>query len=214
MLFFKTFIDKTLADDKLKLLGLEGIGARHILMCYIAKSPIQNYLYRTGFEPYEDSEICGLLGIGLQQWLQLKKLLLKYGGFALNEQNALGIVKFAEHQSDYYRQRIYRKVTPKVTEVVTDRSKKLEVRSKKEHIARETTPLQKIVLAYKLKKGFQKDDKEWDKLNFGRCMKSAKVVICIDILGNRFNSKGLDWRIETIVKNASDYKLNKEKTNE
>jgi len=115
MIFFKTLINDTLADDKLKLLGYEGIGARHILMCYIAKSPVLNYLYRAENEPYLDRDIAHLLGVRLRKWLLIKKRLLKYGGFKINEQDAVGIPKWMEHQSDYYRQKKYRKVTKEVT---------------------------------------------------------------------------------------------------
>jgi uncharacterized phage protein (TIGR02220 family) len=128
MRYFKTMINETLADDKLKLLGMEGLGARHLLMCFIAKSPVLNYLYRTTEEPYSDQEISNLLTLGLQQWLQLKERLLRYGGFGLDEQSAVGIPKFAEHQSDYYRQLKYRKGYIKKTEKLHTevRSKKLE----------------------------------------------------------------------------------------
>lgn len=83
--------------------------------------------------------------------------------------------------------------------------------------------IRKIVLAYKVKTGNEMEDKAWDRLNFGRCSKSAKqlleyfndwkkVVICIDMLGTQFNEKHLDWNLGTIVKNASDWKLKQEKS--
>lgn len=149
MLFFKTFIDATIADDKLSLLSLEAIGLRFRLQCYIAKSPVMNYMYRTVDVPYSDQEIADIVTIELQKWLQLKKELLTYGGFALDSKNAVGIPKWSEHQSDYYRQKKYRygynksynKVTGMVTDMVTHRSKKLEVRSKKVHSTIPSSPL-------------------------------------------------------------------------
>ena len=126
MQYFKTMIDETLADDKLKLLGMEALGARHLLMCYLGKSPVLNWLYRTETEIYQDSEIAILLAVELQKWLQIKERLLKYGGFALNDSNAVGIPKWAEHQSDYYRQLKYRQITKLKTKGLH-----IEVRSKK-----------------------------------------------------------------------------------
>jgi hypothetical protein len=109
MLFFKTYIDATLADDKLKLLGLEALGARHILMCYIAKSPVVNFLYRTDTDPYTDDEIADLLGINLDSWMDIKTKLLKYGGFIEELNQGLGIPKWAGHQSRYYAQNLDKK---------------------------------------------------------------------------------------------------------
>ena len=39
------------------------------------------------------------------------------------------------------------------------------------------TPLQRIMLAYKLAKGFDKDDKKWDKFNFPRFIRPAKEIL-------------------------------------
>lgn len=136
MLFFKIFVRDSLADDKLKLLGYEGIGVREILLCYIANSPVMNYMYRTEQDPYSDAEVAQLLSIELQRWLQIKERLLTYGGMKLDDKKAIGFPKFSERQSDYYRQKKYRISKKKVTTAVTDglraevRSKKLEVRSK------------------------------------------------------------------------------------
>ncbi len=89
---------------------------------------------------------------------------------------------------------------------------------------KELTTVQKIVLAYKVTKGFKKDDKGWDALNFKRFTKSAKQLVdyfkepklavqCIVELADKFNEKNLDWTLETIVKHAADWKA-KEKGHE
>jgi hypothetical protein len=83
-------------------------------------------------------------------------------------------------------------------------------------------PVVKVVLAYKIKKGFQKDDKAWDKINFARCTKSARQMIeyfasweeainCIDHIGTEMDKKGLSWTLETCVKWASDFKQKRER---
>lgn len=142
MIWFKIYVNETLADEKLLLLDDESFGIRIKLMCYVAKSPIMNYLYRTEGEPFSDDEISTMIFRGLQdrlqKWLQIKNNLLKNGGFSIDENGAFGIPKFAENQSDYYRQKKYR-VTQKVTNgiptindnMVTDKvTKELHIESK------------------------------------------------------------------------------------
>ena len=85
------------------------------------------------------------------------------------------------------------------------------------------TDIQKIVCAYKALKGFDMEDRAWDKLNFKRCSKSAKqlleyfdnnwetVVKCLESLAKEFNHKCLEWTLETCVKWASEWKLKQEK---
>ena len=78
------------------------------------------------------------------------------------------------------------------------------------------TPIQKIICAYKLMKGFKRDDRAWDKIHFPRATKSAKALLetlgtweevaeCIEDLGNKFTAKNLDWTLETIVKHCMDW---------
>lgn len=81
------------------------------------------------------------------------------------------------------------------------------------------TDLQKVVCAYKMLKGFKKDDRDWDKLNYKRCSKSAKQLLeyfkqdgrrtinCMEDISNELVSKGLDWSFETLVKRSADWKL-------
>jgi len=77
-------------------------------------------------------------------------------------------------------------------------------------------PIQKIICAYKLMKGFKRDDRAWDKIHFPRATKSAKALLetlgtweevaeCIEDLGNKFTAKNLDWTLETIVKHCMDW---------
>ena len=243
MNWFKTLINDTLADDKLKLLGYEGIGVRHILMCFVTKSPIMNWFYHTETDPYSDAELARLLSLELQKWLQIKELLLQFGGFAINHRGALGIPKFSEHQSDYYRQKKYRKVTQEVTLKVTPIIKNTELRIKnlEENNIGETVnpepetqtqepqkpdytklrPDQKLVEVYKLNKKIPLSDyKTWDKENFSRYLKSATRLLaiysgdgpaagaCIDALARYFDWKELAWTLETVCKNAHEYKIN------
>lgn len=79
-----------------------------------------------------------------------------------------------------------------------------------------------LVYAYKVAKGFPKEDRAWDKANWPRCAKAAKelaelfghwkpAVDCLDALKKHFDSKGLDWTLETIAKHAHEWKLKKPK---
>lgn len=82
-----------------------------------------------------------------------------------------------------------------------------------------TTPIQAIVAAYKLKRGVSLEDRTWDRVYFPRCAKSAqallrvfdseqeKAIRCVVSVGDHFESQGLDWTIETVVKRAFDYKM-------
>lgn len=79
-----------------------------------------------------------------------------------------------------------------------------------------------LVYAYKVAKGFQKEDRAWDKANWSRFAKPAKemadlfghwklAVDCIEALAKGFDAKGLDWTLETIAKHAHEWKLKREK---
>lgn len=87
--------------------------------------------------------------------------------------------------------------------------------SKVEVKQRVLTAIQRVVNAYKEAKGVGMEDKAWDKENFARCSKPAKSIIeCIGswesaavyviVKGDEFDSKGLDWTLETIKKHAWD----------
>jgi hypothetical protein len=89
------------------------------------------------------------------------------------------------------------------------------------------TPIQSIVLAYRIKKYPEITEpeavKEWNKDNFPRCAKHGlialkilkdwrTVVVCIDQLGTKFDSLGMtSWTLMAIANNASDWKLRRQK---
>lgn len=84
---------------------------------------------------------------------------------------------------------------------------------------RETNPVGFLVYAYKVKKGVPKEDRQWDKVQWRRCSKSATQLLatfagdvvaavnCIDELGDQFGEKELSWTLETVLKHAHDWKL-------
>ncbi len=220
MIFFKTHINATLADDKLRFLKLDAMGARFMLMCYIAKSPIMNFLYRTPSSPYPDSEIAVLLHVGLQEWLQIKEQLLKYGGFAIDLNKAVGIPKFSEHQSDYYRQKIYRKVTDGVTpdsiqQLQTEvRSKKLEDREKTKILS----PIQQVIEYYKSLKGIDPTDKSWDRIHYKTCVRFAQNTLeavggdiskakeGVKAIGDWLTGIDLAWSMAAVARHIHEWK--------
>ncbi len=85
-------------------------------------------------------------------------------------------------------------------------------------VVKPLTPLQRVVGAYKIAKGNDRDDKAWDKANFGRYSKAAKSLIdcfggdekaaVVYLLGRgqELDDKGLDWTLETISRHAWDNK--------
>jgi len=89
------------------------------------------------------------------------------------------------------------------------------------------TDIQKIVRVFKIVSGYDKDDKGWDKLNFARCARSAKLLRdflgdwkragdCVQDVYEKLSSKGLTVTLETVVKHAADWnkdKLEKESRN-
>jgi len=106
--------------------------------------------------------------------------------------------------------------------IKNDKEVYIEPSAQGEYIIR--TSLQRVVCAYKVASGHELEDRKWDTLNFKRCSKSAKQLLkyfkednmteedienitidCIDDLAKKFNDKGLDWTIETIVKHASEW---------
>ena len=79
------------------------------------------------------------------------------------------------------------------------------------------TPEAALIVVYKLAKGFQKDDRAWDKTYFKRFSKSAKQLLeffsrdynkaadCLLDLARGFDEKSLTWTFETVVKNAENW---------
>ena len=109
MEWFKTYIDKTLIDEKLEEMTLEEWGIRFLIQCYLGRSKIINYVYLVKPDtPTTDDQFAKKMRISLQKWQALKKSMLAKGVIDLDTKGAVGIPKWAEHQSDYYRQRPYR----------------------------------------------------------------------------------------------------------
>lgn len=89
------------------------------------------------------------------------------------------------------------------------------------------TPIQNIILAYRIKKYPDMEDpviiKEWNKNNYKKWIRSSEdalrilkdwrtVVVCIDQLGSKFNSLGMvDWSMAAIAKHASDWKYKRQR---
>lgn len=83
-------------------------------------------------------------------------------------------------------------------------------------IAKDWTPIQRIVTMYKLGKGIAWDDKQWDKANFRRYSKAAKSLLeafrahekqaaaWLDRLAEDWNAKNLTWTLETAARHAWD----------
>ena len=81
-----------------------------------------------------------------------------------------------------------------------------------------STPLQKVVLAFKMVSGHPLEDKDWDKEFFPRYSKSAASLLrylktwqecadCIQWVWDRMKAKNLECRLETVCKYMADYKL-------
>lgn len=90
----------------------------------------------------------------------------------------------------------------------------------------ETEPLGALVLAYKVLKGFKHDDRQWDRDNWGRTVKTMKTIF--DTFGGNFKTilrfmetkafefkkqDKANWRIDWIVSDAHDWKLKMEGSN-
>lgn len=82
----------------------------------------------------------------------------------------------------------------------------------------EENPKAAIVIFYKVTKGFEFDDRVWDKKHFGRCMKSAGELLevcgtfeiakrCLEQMAERFNEIGCDWFLETVVKHSHEWMI-------
>jgi DNA-binding transcriptional ArsR family regulator len=82
-------------------------------------------------------------------------------------------------------------------------------------------PIQTVVLAYKHARGFPPEDIKWDKEEFPRCARTAKklldffdgdlgkVLDCIEGVSKECKTRNLPWKLETIAKNAGDWKYGK-----
>lgn len=83
------------------------------------------------------------------------------------------------------------------------------------------TDVQKVVMAFKLSMGVQRDDRDWDGVYFRRYSRAAsdllalfrkdvgRVADCIEAVSGVLTRKGLSWTPETVVKHASDWKEGK-----
>ena len=78
--------------------------------------------------------------------------------------------------------------------------------------------IRRVVTVFKMVSGFDKDDKGWDKLYFGRFMRPAKELIgflgswekaadAVQDIYEQFSSIGMTVTMETIVKHAGKWKL-------
>jgi hypothetical protein len=79
-------------------------------------------------------------------------------------------------------------------------------------------PIKALVIYYKVFKGFEYDDKLWDREWFPRSMLAAKKLIeicksfdaaktCIEQLASSYDEKELGWTLETIARNAHEWML-------
>lgn len=78
------------------------------------------------------------------------------------------------------------------------------------------TDVQKVVLAYKIAKGVDRQNRIWDKINYARNVRPATTLLeifggrleqAVDYLlkrGEELDLKKLEWNLETIVRNASN----------
>lgn len=75
-----------------------------------------------------------------------------------------------------------------------------------------------IVVFYKVTKGFEFDDRVWDKTHFGRCRKAAKDLLqvcgtfeiakrCLEQTAERFSEIGCDWSLETVLKHSHEWMI-------
>jgi len=83
-----------------------------------------------------------------------------------------------------------------------------------------SSPEARIVCAYKKRKGTVPWDRSWDKADFPRYKKVAKELLrklgdwqqalrCLADCQTYYDSQGLPWKLETVVKNAMDWKYGK-----
>lgn len=87
----------------------------------------------------------------------------------------------------------------------------------------ETNPVDCLVLSYKTLKGIQYDDRDWDKVHWGRCKKAAKLLIelckdlrsadkCLMEISEKFEAQSLSWTLETVLRHVHEWQtLNQKK---
>ena len=80
------------------------------------------------------------------------------------------------------------------------------------------TPGQEVVVAYKVLKGVEIEDRGWDRIYYPRFKRQAEDLLrffagdlstslkCLAGVSDWAGKKGLDWTLETVVKRASDWK--------
>ncbi len=78
------------------------------------------------------------------------------------------------------------------------------------------TGVQRVMMAYKLAKGVDKDNAGWDRANFTRYSRAAAsilecyggvveaAVVCVLTKGEQFNERELSWNLDTIKTHAWD----------
>ena len=89
-----------------------------------------------------------------------------------------------------------------------------------------TDPIGRVIMAYKLLKGFEPDDRGWDKRNWARFARSGKggkgapayelleifnndwekAVHYMELFVKDYNKKGLSFTMETIVNNYDEWR--------
>ena len=137
----------------------------------------------------------------------------------------LKIKKFRERQSNMKSKLISTSFQPNIKPIPTSPKKEKEKEKEKTDIAptahepkivKPKTPTQRIVEAYKMAKDVDREDKAWDKANFGRYSKAAvnllacfgqdveKCAAYIFLRAEDLNEKRLDWTLETITRHAFD----------
>lgn len=134
-------------------------------------------------------------------------------------------------RSKLYRQRMKRdKSVPSCDGHVTERAKSRVEKSRVEKsnipqavdVIKTKTDIQTVIEAYKQAKGFNVNDKSWDKQNFSRFSRDAKNLLevtsgpdeaceCIREESAWLNSKSLDWNLGTISKRFFEWKSRKSK---
>lgn len=107
---------------------------------------------------------------------------------------------------------------PKGIHTLKDKDKEKDKDKDKDYVLPnpETDPVKCLVLTYKTTKGFAFDDRDWDKVNYGRSASASKTLLnmckdfniaeaCIKGLGEEYDKKGLTWTLETVTRNAGEW---------
>lgn len=80
----------------------------------------------------------------------------------------------------------------------------------------EKNPLACLVLSFKVTKGTEYDDRAWDKVNWTRTAKAARLLLdicgslraadsCMVEIGEKFDRDELTWTLETICRHAPEW---------